>query len=80
MALFIIIFLVLGVASFFCIVLFAAFYSQTYFRSAFTKKPPKVWGEGAAPTDEIVAYYCTKVFLISVVGLTSIYLFNFLKG
>lgn len=80
MALLTIIFLVLGTASFFCIVLFAAFYSSIYCRYAFSRNAPRVFGKDAASTDEIVAYYCTRVFLTSLVGLVSIYLFYLLKG
>ncbi|ABE45491.1 hypothetical protein Bpro_3585 [Polaromonas sp. JS666] len=80
MNLLLIVFIVFGAASLLCILILAIFKSELYFSHAFLKNSPKIFGPDAAPTDEIICYWVTKIFLICFVCLLSIYLFNMMRN
>ena len=73
-------FTVFGGTAFICIILFVALYPEEYFAAAFSNKAPKIFGANAATTNQVVAFWTTRVFLISFIGFISIYFYNLTRN
>lgn len=80
MALLLIIFIVFGIPSLLCILIFLVSDRDRYLASAFAKERPKLWGKDSASTNEVMYYYITKTFLVCFVGFLIAYIFYIVRN
>lgn len=72
MKLFIFIALILGILSFACIATWALI-NPNYFKLAFPSQAPKIGGKKSDSTDAIIAYYVTRIFLVDLIIVLTVY-------
>ena len=72
-------FIVVGISSFFCILIWAIFRPDSYFSAVMASPRPKILGPNAAETDTIMCYYVTRIFVACACGLMFFYSYFALK-